>query len=259
MKRIFNLIFLLFVVAACTKPQPELPVNKMEIDPASIQFFPGDVQEVNVLCYPEHATNLDQLVVFVSNTNVADFQNGKLTAKAPGAATLQARCGDVSAQARITVYSGYFTKADKKYGVDTASGYYIMMGESTPQKIDLTLTHLTGEMDGNWEVTQSFWFTIPYNRLGEEIYFLEDMLDYQVSVQKNNNEDGYCVAYYSEELGRPVVKLADWGDTDVTLTKGLLTVTKTGSASFSISADFALSNGYTFKAEWEGAPIMQQE
>lgn len=258
MKRIFNLIFLLFVVAACTKPQPELPVNKMEIDPASIQFFPGDVQEVNVLCYPEHATNLDQLVVFVSNTNVADFQNGKLTAKAPGAATLQARCGDVSAQARITVYSGYFTKADKKYGVNTASGYYIMMGESTPQKIDLTLTHLTGEMDGNWEVTQSFWFTIPYNRLGEEIYFLEDMLDCQVSVQKNNNEDGYSI-YYSEDLGCPVVKEADWGDTDATLTRGVLRVDDLGGSKYKVTADFALSNGYTFTANWEGAASMQKE
>ena len=258
MKRIFNLIFLLFVVAACTKPQPELPVNKMEIDPASIQFFPGDVQEVNVLCYPEHATNLDQLVVFVSNTNVADFQNGKLTAKAPGAATLQARCGDVSAQARITVYSGYFTKADKKYGVDTASGYYIMMGESTPQKIDLTLTHLTGEMDGNWEVTQSFWFTIPYNRLGEEIYFLEDMLDCQVSVQKNNNEDGYCIPYAQED-GTPVVKLADWGDTDATLTRGVLRVDDLGGSKYKVTADFALSNGYTFTANWEGTASMQKE
>ena len=133
-----------------------------------------------------------------------------------------------------------------------------MMGESTPQKIDLTLTHLTGEMDGNWEVTQSFWFTIPYNRLGEEINFLEGMLDCQVSVQKNNNEDGYSI-YYSEDLGCPVVKEADWGDTDVTLTNGLLMVTETGSDTFSISADFALSNGYTFTAEWQGFATMKTE
>lgn len=259
MKRIINLILFLFVVAACSKtPAADILVKKMEIDPSSIRFFPGDVQEVNVLCYPENATNLDQLVVLVSNTNVADFQEGMLMAKAGGYTSLTAICGEAKASADITVYSGWFTKGGKKYGVNTASGYYIMMGESTPQKIDFTLTHLTGEMDGNWEVTQSFWFTIPYNRLGEEIYFLEDMLDCQVSVQKNNNEDGYSI-YYSEDLGCPVVKEADWGDTDVTLTKGLLMVTETGSDTFSISADFALSNGYTFTAEWQGFATMKTE
>ena len=253
MKRIFNLIFLLFVVAACTKPQPELPVNKMEIDPASIQFFPGDVQEVNVLCYPEHATNLDQLVVFVSNTNVADFQNGKLTAKAPGAATLQARCGDVSAQARITVYSGYFTKADKKYGVDSATGYLFTMGESTPQEMQMTLTHTV-----NSEDTQSFWLHIKYSNLGKDIDFMRDMDETMVSVQLNNNEDGYCIPYAQED-GTPVVKLADWGDTDATLTRGVLRVDDLGGSKYKVTADFALSNGYTFTANWEGTASMQKE
>ena len=255
MKRIINLILFLFVVAACGKtPAADILVKKMEIDPSSIHFFPGDVQEVNVLCYPENATNLDQLVVLVSNTSVADFQEGKLMAKAGGYTSLTAICGEAKASADITVYSGWFTKGDKKFGVDTATGYYYTMGESSPQEMEITLTNHLPNGD-----TQNFWLWMKCENLGTTINFLQDMKESQVSVQLNNNEDGYCVPYYSEDLGRPVVKLADWGDTDLTLTKGLLTVTKTGTATFSIVADFALSNGYTFTAQWEGTASMKTE
>ena len=255
MKRIINLILFLFVVAACGKtPAADILVKKMEIDPSSIHFFPGDVQEVNVLCYPENATNLDQLVVLVSNVSVADFQEGKLMAKAGGYTSLTAICGEAKASADITVYSGWFTKGEKKFGVDIATGYYFTMGESSPQEMEITLTNYLPNGD-----TQNFWLWMKCENLGTTINFLQDMKESQVSVQLNNNEDGYCVPYYSEDLGRPVVKLADWGDTDLTLTKGLLTVTKTGTATFSIVADFALSNGYTFKAQWEGTASMKTE
>lgn len=233
-------------------------VNKIEIDPGFAKLFPGEEQEFVVKCTPSTATNLEDLTVSILDPSVANFENGKLVAKKPSYTYLQAQCGAVSAQAFIRVYSGWFTKGGMKYGVDRASGYYFYWEESTPHSMDLTLTCYTGEMEGEWEVTQSFWLTIPYNRLGEEINFLEDMQDCQVSVQRNNNEDGYCI-YYNEDLGCPVVKEADWGDTDAVLTKGLLTVTLTDTDTFSVSADFALSNGYTFTAEWEGSAAMQQE
>lgn len=60
-------------------------------------------------------------------------------------------------------------------------------------------------------------------------------------------------------LGAMVCLLADWGETDATLTKGLLTVTQTGTNTFKVLADFALSNGYTFTADWEGPATMQQQ
>ena len=240
-----------------TPPQP-IPVERIEFETGSFRMFPGDQQEVRINCYPSNATNLDELSIINSNTSIATFENGKLTAKKAGYTSLQARCGSVSAKADVTVYSGWFTKGGIKYGVDRASGYYIMMGKATAQKIDITLTFLEGH-EKDWDLTQNFWFTIPCDRLGQTIDFLEDMTDCMAAVYKNNNEDGYTVAYYSEELGRPVIKLADWEDTDAILTKGLLTVTKTGSSTFSVSADFALSIGYTFTAEWEGTANMQTE
>jgi hypothetical protein len=254
MKKLFviGLGAVALLLSGCNKAS--ILVQKIEFNPEFAKLFIGEEQTFTVDCTPSTATNLEDLVITNSNPNVATFENGKLVAKEGGYTKLVAICGEAKATADITVYSGWFTKGDRKYGVDIASGFYYTMGESTPQEMEITLTNNLSNGD-----TQNFWLWIKCENLGKTIDFMQDMKETMVSVQMNNNEDGYCIPYYSEELGRPVVKLADWGDTDVTLTKGLLTVTKTGSATFSIVADFALSNGYTIKAEWEGAPLMQQE
>ena len=241
------------LLTACHKKPTEILVDRIEFDPSQYGMFVDDRQDVTVKCYPANAGNLDQLTISISNPEVANFKDGKLTALAPGTCKLIARCGTVSAQAPITVYSGYFTKGGKKYGVDSASGYLITMGESTPQEMEMTLTY--NEAGGD---TQNFWFFIKCSNLGKTINFMENMDESLVSVQKNNNEDGYCVPYAQED-GTPVVKLADWGDTDATLAKGTLRVDDLGSSRYKVSADFVLSNEYTFSAEWEGVAIMQRE
>ncbi len=241
------------LLAACHKKPIEIKVERIEFAPAQYKMFIGDEQDVTVQCYPNTATNLDQLSISLSNTEVAGFVNGKLKAKAAGTSALQARCGDAYAQARVTVYSGYFTKGGKKYGVDSATGYYITMGESTPQEIQLTLTYYDESGD-----TQNFWLDVKCSNFGKTIDFLKDMDGSMVSVQMNNNEDGYCVPYARED-GTPAVVLADWGYTDATLVKGLLTVESPATGRFKVSADFALSNGYTFTASWEGTAAMKTE
>lgn len=241
------------LLTACHKKPVEIKVERIEFAPASYKMFIGDEQDVTVQCYPSTATNLDQLSVSLSNTRVADFVDGKLKAKAAGTSTLQARCGDAYAQARVTVYDGYFTKAGTKYGVDTATGYLLYMGESTPQELQLTLTY--NEPDGE---TQNFWIHLNCGDLGKTINFMENMGGNMAAVYKNNNEDGYTIAYPADD-GTPVIKLADWGDTDATLTKGTLRVEDLGSSTYSVEADFALSNGYTFTASWEGTASMKKE
>ena len=254
MKKLFfmGLGAIVLLLSGCR--QASIPVQKIEFNPGFAKIFIGEEQTFTVNCTPSSATNLEDLVILNSNPSVATFENGKLVAKAGGYTSLTAVCGEAKASADITVYSGWFTKGDRKFGVDIATGYYYTMGESSPQEMEITLTNNLPNED-----TQNFWLWMKCENLGQTIDFLQDMKETMVSVQLNNNEDGYCIPYYSEDQGRPVVKLADWGDTDLTLTKGLLTVTKTGNATFSIVADFALSNGYTFKAEWEGAPLMQQQ
>ena len=245
----------LCLVAACRKPEPVvIPVSKMEFEPADISLFVGEKQEVVLQCYPQNATNLEDLTIQNSNNKVASFIDGLLTALSPGRTQLTARCDKVLATAVVTVYGGWFTKGGQKYGVDKAAGYYYMMGEKDPVTMDITLTFFQQNGD-----SQNFWILFPYNKLGKTINFLEDMTDCMAAVFMNNNEDGYTVAYYSEDEGRPVIVTADWSHTDATLTKGLLTVTDLGGGNFKIEADFALSNGYTFTASWEGAPAMQKE
>lgn len=253
MKRV--IVFALCLLCACNKKPQENLVNKIEFAPSALKMFVGDQQAIEVKCYPETATNLDQLVISNTRPEVATFQNGLLTALNGGNTQLWARCGSISGILSVKVYDGWFTKGGVKYGVDMAEGYYTGMDtpEGTPKDMELTLT--CNETGGD---TQNFWFSISYSRLGETIDFLTDMGECMASVQKNNNEDGYCVAYPGED-GVPVIKLADWGYTEVTLTKGILTVTSPSTGYFTISADFALSNGYTFTAEWSGNPSMKRD
>lgn len=242
------------LLAACHKNTPaEIKVERIEFVPAQYKMFVGDERGVTVQCYPNTATNLDRLSISNSNSNVAGFEGGKLQARAAGNSLLEARCGEAYASAHVTVYSGYFTKGGKKYGVDSATGYYITMGESTPQEIQLTLTYYDESGD-----TQNFWLDVKCSNFGKTIDFLKDMDGSMVSVQMNNNEDGYCVPYARED-GTPAVVLADWGYTDATLVKGLLTVESPATGRFKVSADFALSNGYTFTASWEGTAAMKTE
>ena len=255
-------LFVIYLGAAALllsgcKAQPIL-VESMEFEKSTVKLFPGEQQEMRLNCYPSNATNLDELTTSLTDPSVADFQDGLLTAKKGGNTKLIARCGSAQATAQITVYGGWFTKGGKKYGVDKASGYYYMMGEATAQEMEITLTFIEGH-EQDWDLTQNFWFTIPCDRLEQTIDFLEDMSGCMAAVYKNNNEDGYTIAYYSEELGRPVIKTADWSETEAVLTKGLLKVESQGFDRFKISADFTLSNGYTFTAQWEGSASMKKE
>lgn len=242
------------ILAACHKPEPVvIPVSRMEFDPEVIPMYVGDLQKVQLKCYPENATNLDEIIIQNSNNNVATFVDGMLTAVNPGRTWLSASCGGVSAKAQVVVYSGWFAKGGEQYGVDEAIGYYYMYGESSPQEMEIELIHY--QSDG---AKQHFSAWIKYSNLGKTIDFLKDMDESQVSVWKNENEDGYSLPYKKED-GTPAVVLADWGYTDATVKKGFLIITDLTGGKFKVEADFALSNGYEFKASWEGTPSMKKE
>lgn len=254
MRKVFSLIMAVWALAACHKIAPqETLVNWIEFDSKVYKLFPGDEKEVNLLCYPSNATNLEELTVSISNSEVADFQDGKLKAKMSGTSLITASCGKVSASARVTVYSGWFTKGGTKYGVDSATGYYFTMGESSPQSMEITLTFFKENND-----QEHFWAMLNYTNLGKTIDFTQDVEETLVAVYLNNNEDGYTI--YGNDEGKPVIKTADWSDPgEVSLMRGLLTVTGKGNDQFAVSADFTLSNGYTFGAQWEGTANMKTE
>lgn len=252
--RIFIVLGSALLLFAGCRPQTIL-VEKLEFEKPLVKLFVGEQQEISLNAYPSNATNLDELTVFNSDPSVAEFQDGLLTAKKGGTTKLIATCGSAQATAQVSVYYGWFTKGGKKYGVDEARGHKYLYGTSTAQEIDITLTF----NEENGQDQQHFWCWIPCDRLGETIDFIQDMSGCLISVWKNENEDGYSIPYYDWDAGCPKVVLADWGDTDATLTKGLLKVVSLGFDRYSVSADFALSNGYTFTADWEGPATMQQQ
>lgn len=242
------------LMCACHKNTPSANlVSRMEFDSPVYGMFVDEQVEVSLKCYPENASNLDQLAISNSNPAVADFQNGRLTAKASGTSVLTATCGNVSAKATVRVYSGWFTKGGKKYGVDSASGYYFLESEPSPQSLQITLTHT---LDNGQE--EHFWAMLEYTNLGKTLDFTQNVDESQVAVYLNNNEDGYCI--YGDEDGKPVLRTADWSDPgDVSLLRGILKVTDQTNDRFNVEADFELSNGYVFGAQWEGSVSMQTE
>ena len=243
---------LLLLLVGCQKK--ETPVDRIVVTPEVVKLFVGETQAIQVECYPASATNLDLLTVANSNPAVADFENGKLVAKSPGYTQILARCGNVSGKSGVTVYAGWFTKRDKRYGVDIATGYNLLMGDTTPQAIELDLAH---QVDSDNQ--EHFWLWMPCSDFGKTIDFSDVVGETMVAVYLNNNEDGYTL-FGGSEPGCSL-RSADWvmDVSDISLVKGTLKVERPENNRFKVKADFELSNGFTFSADWDGYPAMTTE
>ena len=255
MKRLFQSLFLLtlpalLLTAACHR---EIPVDTIRIEPASATLFVGETLDITVSCYPEDATNTDELMVYSTNERIASYQNGTVTARSTGTAAITAACGNVLDQCRIKVYKDKFQKGDNTYGVDYATGYLYYNSEATVQEVEIILVH----NDPNGDL-QKFDVWVQYDQLGKELDYTKPQDFSFVGAYVNNNEDGFLV--FSSTEGQPSIRLADWGDPgDVTLTRGILKVENPEANRYRIHADFELSNGYRFSTDWEDAASMKIE
>ncbi|MGX8708342.1 MAG: hypothetical protein ACSW72_06265, partial [Bacteroidales bacterium] len=182
------------------------------------------------------------------------YENGKVTAMGGGKAAVTATCGNVVAQSIFTVYQYKFTKNNKSYGIDYASGHNYYCSEPTVQEVEIILIH----NDPNGDL-QKFDVWVQAGQLGQELDFTKPIVGWSyVGVYLNNNEDGYLV--FASEDGTPSIHLADWSDPgNVTLTRGLLRVDNLGFSKYRIHADFELSNGYRFSTDWEGTSNMKTD
>lgn len=241
----------LLLMTACHR---DIPVDTIEIEPKSATLFVGETCDVTVRCYPEEATNLDELLVYSANKSVITYENGKVTAMGGGRAAVTATCGNVVAQSIFTVYQYKFTKNNKSYGIDYASGHNYYCSEPTVQEVEIILIHT----DPNGDL-QKFDVWVQAGQLGQELDFTKPITGWSyVGVYLNNNEDGYLV--FASEDGTPSIHLADWSDPgNVTLTRGLLRVDNLGFSKYRIHADFELSNGYRFSTDWEGTSNMKTD
>lgn len=233
----------------------DIPVNDIILEPSSATLFVGETQEFTVRCLPDEATNTDELLVYSSNPSILTYENGVVTAQAQGNAALTAACGNVVTQARIKVYKDKLYKGKDVYGIDYASGHRYMMGQATPQEMDIELVHKAAN-----GTTQQFRAWITMDQLGKDLDFTQPLEGGPfVGTYANSNEDGYLV--YGSYEGTPMIVKADWSGADgVTLTRGILRIDQNGGPNkFRIHADFELSSGYKFGTDWEGSANMVNE
>lgn len=238
------------VAAACER---EIPVSEIEIDPSRATLFVGESLPVTITWQPEDATNIDELLVYSTNESIVSWADGVVTGRDAGKAAVTASCGNVMAQSIIKVYRDKINKGDASYGIDYATGYEYLMGESTVQELEIMLVH---EASGG--ATQNFKVWLKSEQLGTDLDYTKPLDGSFVGVYANNNEDGYLV--YSSSEGTPFIVLADWSYAgDVTLTRGILRVDALSGHRYRVHADFALSNGYAFSTDWEGLVSMTLE
>ena len=246
---LLSLLVALLIPCACQK---DIPVTDIFIQPASATLFVGESLDLSIQCYPEDATNTDELQVYSTNESIVSYANGRITAKDGGSAAITASCGNVLSQCRVKVYKYMLKKGGKSYGIDQASGHLYLMGMDSYQELDIVLTHWPA--DGS---TQNLKAWITKEQLGQELDFTKPLSDAFVGVYANNNEDGYFI--YSSSEGTPMIVTADWSYTDATLVRGLLRVDFVQSNRYIVHADFKLSNGYEFSTDWDGPVSMKTE
>ena len=253
MKRFTLPIFLLLSLLPLSC-QKDIPVESITISPGTATLFVGESREITVSCFPEEATNLDELQVYSTNEKIVQYQNGQITGVGGGDAAISATCGNVLSQCRVKVYKDKFLKNGMTFGIDYTTGYEYLNSEPTVQEIEIILVH--NEPNGD---LQKFDVWVQFDQLGKELDFTKPIEGWAyVGVYVNNNEDGYLV--FASENGTPSIHLADWGDPgNVTLTRGLLRVDNLGFSKYRIHADFELSNGYRFSTDWEGTSNMKTD
>ena len=104
------------VSAVCKVTVEGVKVSKVELNKTSVSLKAGETEQLTATVTPDNAT--DKTVTWTSSkpTVVAVDENGKITAVAPGTATITATAGDKSATCTVTVAKeAQIIKDPKKY------------------------------------------------------------------------------------------------------------------------------------------------
>ena len=176
---------------AVTVEKKVVPVTSVTLDRTTLTMTEGDTQTLTATVKPDDAT--DKTVTWTSsNTSVATVDGGKVTAVAPGTATITAKAGDKTATCAVTV--------NQKI-VDT-SGPAIVSFDFTPKKVNVadsgqnvTFTiHLMDETG----VKPGFSITLFHPE-----YFLDTMRYIDFKLKSGDKKDGIYEAVATIEKGAP--------------------------------------------------------
>ena len=176
---------------AVTVEKKVVPVTSVSLDRTTLTMTEGDTQTLTATVKPDDAT--DKTVTWTSsNTSVATVDGGKVTALAPGTATITAKAGDKTATCAVTF--------NQKI-VDT-SGPAIVSFDFTPKKVNVadsgqnvTFTiHLMDETG----VKPGFSITLFHPE-----YFLDTMRYIDFKLKSGDKKDGIYEAVATIEKGAP--------------------------------------------------------
>ena len=176
---------------AVTVEKKVVPVTSVTLDRTTLTMTEGDTQTLTATVKPDDAT--DKTVTWTSsNTSVATVDGGKVTAVAPGTATITAKAGDKTATCAVTF--------NQKI-VDT-SGPAIVSFDFTPKKVNVadsgqnvTFTiHLMDETG----VKPGFSITLFHPE-----YFLDTMRYIDFKLKSGDKKDGIYEAVATIEKGAP--------------------------------------------------------
>lgn len=103
-KAVIFLIAILFVIlpvmSSCT--QEEVVPPTVVISPAEVEMAVGDVYTLNSIVFPNKYKDMD-VIWFVSNSDVIECVDGRISAKAPGIANVYATVGSSRHSCKVTV------------------------------------------------------------------------------------------------------------------------------------------------------------
>ncbi len=175
-----------------TKPA-SVPVTGVSLDKATLELYTGDTATLTATVQPSNATN--QNVTWSSDKpEVATVENGKVTAKAAGTATITVTTEDGSKQATcsVTVTRPYIPPANPNYRITVeATQGGAVTADPTAAKAGTTVT-LTPSPDAGYEVGTvtvtdrfgdavavtenadgTYTFTMPSGQVKVEVTFVE--------------------------------------------------------------------------------------
>ena len=243
--KIISPVFLLMLALAGCGRQ-EVLVRSITFEPAEAEVFVGDFKRVQASTFPHFADNESDLDFFVANKSVAAYDGTTLVGLEEGRTEIVASCGTVEATCPVRVFSWRISLDGVDYGVSKSTGRINYRGVTTASELEIELSHDTGK------VLHQFTIWIRTDLIGQAIDFNEPVDGVSVSATYDVNKDGYVVS--AMNTGTPLVFDANWAEVEgVSVVWGYVRVDRKGTGNtYALKAEFKLTNGFLFGAEWEG-------
>ena len=235
---------LVLALAGCR--EPEILVKTILFEPDEVELFVGDFKRVKVNTFPHFADNESDLDYFMTDKTVAAYDGSTVVGLDEGRSEIIATCGLVEASCPVRVFAWKIMVDGVEYGVSKSDAHMNYRGVTSAGELEIELSHDTGN------VLHQFTVWIRTDLLGQRVDFNDPVDGVSVSATCDISKEGYAVS--AMNTGNPLVFNADWSDADdVQLVSGYVRVDRKESGNvFTVKADFKLSNGFLFGAEWEG-------